>query len=217
MILGAEDEGQLELGVSSHALSLCSPVWKRMVQGPFSEAVQKRICLPSDNPDGVLIILAIAHMDWLRVPPRYDMDFDTLHAVAVVCHKYDMTAVVAPWIRDWMGSVRDIALTGEIHPDWLDIAWTFGDCETFKKVSFGLMMRGEVSANTLKYMHETVELQATPPGVVARPSHGFLQIVFVDLVNTKTVVLTRLVMLFKNSTSWMFCPRCLTTTIQVRS
>ncbi|KAF2663779.1 hypothetical protein BT63DRAFT_111948 [Microthyrium microscopicum] len=173
VVLGNEEEGQVEVSVSSQALSMCSPVWKKMVTGNFREAIEKKMSLPDDDGDSILLILAIAHMQFLRIPTYSTARSEAwLHSLAVVCHKYNCEMVVTPWVRQWMGRGRNLAMSKASQiltaMEWLDISWTFGDVELFQKMARLLMEEGVHSKtpNVLLFHSEPVELQAAPPSAI---------------------------------------------------
>ncbi|KAF2663777.1 hypothetical protein BT63DRAFT_111953 [Microthyrium microscopicum] len=142
--LGSKEEGLLEVAVSSEALSIASPVWRVLMSGgraghQFKEAVERQASFVEDDPDSMLLLFSIAHMEFNRVPKV--LEIDQLHALAVTCNKYDCANRVTPWARSWMGPTRkslpnrkgnrqkETEFSDLRVPD---IAWTFGDTETFQ-------------------------------------------------------------------------------------
>lgn len=54
-----------------------------------------RIPLPDDDAEALAILMAAAHAQDHLLPAR--VSFDVLHALAVLCDKYDMAHVLRPW------------------------------------------------------------------------------------------------------------------------
>ena len=84
--------------VSSTAMCLASPVWRAMLnpQGHFLEAHSSdhKVSFPEDNPESLLLLLHIVHLQFLKVPQN--LEVKDLYEVAVLCDKYDAVTVVRP-------------------------------------------------------------------------------------------------------------------------
>ena len=89
--------------VSPHAMCLASPVWKASLdtEGPWARqrSTDKGLQIFDDDPEALLILLNIAHLQFLRVPTS--LSFDQLFHVAVICDKYDIAELVLPWLKIW--------------------------------------------------------------------------------------------------------------------
>lgn len=87
--------------VSSHVLSLASPVFDDMFNGNFSEgqtlstSSPKKIPLPDDDPEALILLCKITHLQTSQiakiVPLGQFTDF------AILCDKYQCTEAVAFW------------------------------------------------------------------------------------------------------------------------
>ena len=135
---GGEDEsvpGIRTYVVSSVVLSLASPVWNAMFgpHGHFMEADtsagSREIRLAEDDPEALLIILRIAHLQFRQLPTA--LDFKELLRLAIICDKYDVVGLVRPWLSQWEEPLKPSAFEPG-HEEWLFIAWTFGDNHTYE-------------------------------------------------------------------------------------
>ena len=93
----------LLIRVSSKFMTMCSPVFKAMLDGPFSEGQlplsvtnPPTLRLPEDNPDSMLKVCRIFHHQW-------DMELaDFLSSncmIAAVADKYACTSVIMTWFH----------------------------------------------------------------------------------------------------------------------
>lgn len=154
--------------VSSTVMSLASPVWKVLFdpQGQFQEATAKEAYLLDDDPDMLLILLRISHLQFHELPAM--LTFVQLLNLAILCDKYDTVRIVRPWIRQWQEPLEDLALTPG-YEEWLFIAWTFGDSVTFKNLAQQLAKScltnqfGHCITPTGKRLDGTM-----PPGIVGK-------------------------------------------------
>ena len=97
LIVGPEDN-QKAFTVSSAAMCLASPVWRAMLdpKGHFLEAhsSDRKVSFPDDNPEALLLLLNVIHLQFLKVPQT--LPTEELYEVAVLCDKYDTVTVVRP-------------------------------------------------------------------------------------------------------------------------
>lgn len=91
---------QQTLLVSSAVMRIASPVWRTMLdpQGHFMESqrslIHGEIEFPEDDPDALLCVLRIAHLQFRKVPDT--LDYEELVDLAIICDKYDTVAIVRP-------------------------------------------------------------------------------------------------------------------------
>ncbi|QDS73114.1 hypothetical protein FKW77_001026 [Venturia effusa] len=113
--------------VSRDTMCMASPVWSAMLSrdGQFCEAARKEVTFADDDPDALLLILQIAH---LQFQEAYEvMELEELLEVAILCDKYDTVAMVRPFIPRWVEPFLRRGydeLSGD--EEYLTIAWTFG-------------------------------------------------------------------------------------------
>ena len=91
---------QETLVVSSAVMRIASPVWRTMFdpQGRFMESQRSsthgEVDFPEDDPDALLCILRIAHLQFRKIPET--LNFAELLNLAIICDKYDTVAIVRP-------------------------------------------------------------------------------------------------------------------------
>lgn len=112
-------------------------------QGHFKEANSsqapgcREVAFPDDDPDALLVLLNIAHLNFDKLPET--MDFERLLNIAVLCDKYDMVRIIRPWMPKWAEPSKSRALDPG-HEEWAFIAWAFGDQVTFDAVVRTMVM-----------------------------------------------------------------------------
>ena len=84
------------LVVSSAVMRIASPVWRTMFdpQGHFMESRRSLTDIPEDDPDALLCVLRIAHLQFRKIPGT--LNYADLLNVAIICDKYDTVAIVRP-------------------------------------------------------------------------------------------------------------------------
>ncbi|OAA55656.1 hypothetical protein ISF_07761 [Cordyceps fumosorosea ARSEF 2679] len=131
-----------EFLVCSRALARASPIFDRMLYGPYAEAAHASpdwsVALPEDKPAPMQVLLQIAHARFSRVPPV--LSVDNLHDLAVLTNYYDATALLAPWIGGWMAELAEISHDANvIQSKLLWIAWEFGLRDDFGSVAHRML------------------------------------------------------------------------------
>lgn len=124
--------------VCSRALSRSSPVWDRMLYGPFSEGKEQqaeddwKIQLPDDNPKGLQVLFLAAHGKFAAISSV--LERDTLFHVTVLCDKYDMVGFLKPFWTQWVKGLPHLQPEPEnlVHQLW--IAHTLGDRALYRRV-----------------------------------------------------------------------------------
>jgi len=103
-----------ELAVSSKVLSLCSPVFKAMINGSFKEGIElaeKRaspepyiLSLPEDDVEATAIFCRILHFKFNEIPEKPTTI--CLEKLAFLCDKYQCISTMSYcgglWLRDWL-------------------------------------------------------------------------------------------------------------------
>lgn len=103
----------------------------------WKESQLKTIPLPDDDPEALLLLLQIAHLKFGAIPRT--LSFEMLLKLAVLCDKYDVAALVRPYLEGWVEGVKE-SVNQPGHEGWLFIAWTFGLAGTFTRVAKSLVM-----------------------------------------------------------------------------
>ncbi|KAK4227374.1 hypothetical protein QBC38DRAFT_417127 [Podospora fimiseda] len=130
------DEQPCKFKVDSSALRRTSAVFKAMLFGPWAESKPTDgsewvVELPEDDPDGFQVILSIIHSAYYLIPTA--MNKLLLYKILVLCDKYDMDQVLAPWAQSWLSAVADQAKhqfkedKPSADPLMTFIAWHLGD------------------------------------------------------------------------------------------
>jgi hypothetical protein len=107
--------GTTSFKVCSATLRRASPVWKAMLFGPWKESRPTTdgqewvVTLSEDSPSALKIVLAIVHGKFDRVPQH--MDVTPFSEVLLVAHKYDVSGVMGPWMKQWAEGI-----------DWCEIS-----------------------------------------------------------------------------------------------
>ena len=87
--------------VSTKALCLASPHWNSMLNPlrPWARQNpdQDTFTLEEDDPDALVIILRIAHLQFEQVPRS--IGYSHLLEIAIICDKYDTIKLVGPWYK----------------------------------------------------------------------------------------------------------------------
>ena len=75
--------------VSSKVMCFASPVWRAMFdpQGPWAKKASDAYSLPEDDPNALLFILRIAHLQFSELPDVFVV-YEHLFQLAVLCDKY---------------------------------------------------------------------------------------------------------------------------------
>jgi hypothetical protein len=123
--------------VVSQVMILASPVWSQFLFPPWipegAVGAGKEIDFREDNGEAILIILRIVHLQFCKVPVK--LSLESLYHMALLCEQYDCPSSVKPWLERWMSIRPSKNSTMHEHPEWLYIAWAFGDSELFEGVA----------------------------------------------------------------------------------
>lgn len=119
----------------------------------WKESTSKSISFPEDAPDAFLTIMRIAHLKIGDVQPLED--FSDFVNIAILCDKYDTSALVSPFLSIWILKFKE-KVGKQGYEEWLFIAWTFGMMATFETVSHQLVLEVEG--------HRTGDFFLTPGG-----------------------------------------------------
>ncbi|MCJ1368297.1 hypothetical protein MMC16_007439 [Acarospora aff. strigata] len=139
--------------VSSHAMSLASPIWKKTLKPPFPKLVSridgdddlqdKQVDFSEDNGEALLLLLRIAHLQFSKVPST--LTFESLLDVAILYDKYDCVGLVGPWLSLWLSN-EETQSKEQGYEEWLFIAWVFGREKTFKELATKLTHEVKINA-----------------------------------------------------------------------
>jgi len=187
-------EGEITASVSSHAMSLASPVWKKFISPPwrpsqinklretsslddnegvrisFPPASDELLDFREDDADALLLLLRIAHLDFISVKKR--LSIAELYNLAILCDKYDCVHLIKPWVDEWSlwaarGARNQVG--GELLSKRLFIAWSFGRIADFRTSASVLLMQSGTDKNgQLLDLEGEVIPEVMPPGVIGQ-------------------------------------------------
>jgi len=131
-------------GVSSSALSIASPVWKKFLYPPWAAPSTpsspvfpvSQIECTDDDPSALLILLRIAHLQFRNIPNI--LDYPTLLQVAILCDQYACTSLVYPWMEPWLLD-EELESKEEGKEGYLFMAWVFGRDRIFESLAMKLV------------------------------------------------------------------------------
>lgn len=140
-----KDESKCFL-VCSRTLARVSPVFDRMLHGPFAEGKPGDdkdwlVGLPEDKATAMEVFLNISH-GFLQRAPR-SLPMHELYDLTALTHYYDATPILAPWVRPWINALHD-ATTGpdDTVPKMIWISWELGHRQMFEATVRRITMEG---------------------------------------------------------------------------
>lgn len=169
LIVGQKEDGQRIYQVSSVAMSMASPVWKAMFN-PTSGFLESNpdvpVEFPEDDPDALLILLRIAHLQFHEIPKS--ISFSWLTELAILCDKYDSVRLLQPFIEQWMSPWTLLCLEPG-YEAWLFIAWSFGCEQIFDLLAASLVLSIELDGEG-RILNSGNELlvDRMPPGSIGK-------------------------------------------------
>jgi hypothetical protein len=170
-ILVTYSNEQLVGKVSSDALFLASPVWKKFLFPPWviqntsdvvseiaAEIGMKEIDCSEDDGEALLVLLNIAHLNFAAVPSK--LPYNTLFHLALLVDQYQCIKLVQPWLKEWMiNEGRESRLHGQ--EGWLFIAWVFGREDVFEALAMKLVPCLGIDSKG-NFMRDLAYLRAEP-------------------------------------------------------
>lgn len=176
LITSSSFDDQLIGCVSSSALSLASPVWKKCLFPPWNtddKPVEELDC-SEDHASALFILLSIAHLEFAKVPIK-KIEYERLRQLGILCDKYDCVRLVEPWLESWLRD-EDIESLYSGQEGWLMIAWVFRREEVFENLAVKLVrdIKTDEYGRCLDYLGDPFS-EPTPPGILGgcTPSSDF--------------------------------------------
>jgi hypothetical protein len=169
LIVGQKEDGQRIYQVSSVAMSMASPVWKAMFNptSGFQESnPDAPVEFPEDDPDALLILLRIAHLQFHEIPKS--ISFAWLTELAILYDKYDSVGLLQPFIEQWISPWTLLCLEPG-YEAWLFIAWSFGCEQIFNLLAASLVLSIELDGDG-RILNSGNELLVDhmPPGSIGK-------------------------------------------------
>ncbi len=184
--------------VCSNTLSRVSPVFARMLNGPFAEAKGRQnahsdlICVannkdplkdkhkpwtvdvPEDNPLAFDMFARISH-GFLSKIPRV-LSVEQICELLLLTHYYDATHLLVPWIAAWLGGSESKGLefsgTIDVLPKMLWISWEFGRLQAFERMAKQMVV--ECSGTVFK-VDGPLQGLPVPPDIIGKCLHARLE------------------------------------------
>jgi len=117
-----------------------------------------------DDPDALLLLLRIAHLDFVSVKKR--LSVEELYNLAILCDKYDCVHLIKPWVDEWYRDAELLRIVGESSKR-LFIAWSFGRIESFEIAASALLTQGGMDENgQLVDLKGQAVPEVMPPGII---------------------------------------------------
>ncbi|KAK4169726.1 hypothetical protein QBC43DRAFT_283286 [Cladorrhinum sp. PSN259] len=127
--------------VCSSTLRRTSPVFERMLFGPWTESKPKDgqqwvVSLPEDDQNSMQVVLVATHCQYCKIPIAPSAD--QLKTILVCADKYGMAAVLRPWRELWAGLVKSWRY--DVNRDTIDflnqfyLAWELGERDTIERM-----------------------------------------------------------------------------------
>ena len=158
-----ENEHRKAFIVSSKAMCLASHVWCKILD-PISLCEQKRVDLTDDDPEALLILLRISHLQFSNVPLH--IEYTLLVHLAVLCDKYEMAQLLLPWITPWQADWKPYALKGG-YENLFFVAWVFSDLETYTAIARNWVMKSTLDIDgNLVMGSDVLKHKIMPPGAL---------------------------------------------------
>lgn len=151
-------------------MSLASPVWRTMLnpEGPFQESKpdNHEVEFHDDDTEALLTILLAAHQRNQEIPQSIELR--QLLNICLLCDKYDCLELVRSWLFKWEADLKASADIGR-YDQWLFIAWTTGDMETFNRIAYRIGRESSVDdSGQLLNADGEVLGRNMPPGILGQ-------------------------------------------------
>lgn len=143
-----ESIGPQRIVVSPHVLSDLSPVLHQLYKkdserhGKWSHKRKTRLDLPNDNPDVMIQIMYIAHLQFDKVAPS--LTFPQLVDLALASQRYETSKILIPFLSRWTAQYRGEYLQPG-REEWLFVAYQFGFEEDFRRLARHLVFNCRIN------------------------------------------------------------------------
>ncbi|KAG5746829.1 hypothetical protein H9Q69_010017 [Fusarium xylarioides] len=154
--LTASDENghfvDIRLRVSSAHLILSSPVFKAMLDGPFSERIRNKgnlfeVKAFEWNAEALVILLDIIHGHHRSLPQKVELDI--LIEIAMLCDYYRCEEIVETFAKQWITAfAEDKPYEEEATMNWMFIAWVFQRGDMFNSKVAMTLQYSRISVHT---------------------------------------------------------------------
>ena len=140
--------------VSSQAMGLASPVWQKMLDrnNGFKEGSREtgEISLPEADPETLLILFRIAHLQFQHVPQT--ISFRKLVDICTLCDEYDAITLSHPWLSRWKAHLSSF-IGEDGYEEWLYIALICGDTDVFCQLARKMVRESALSTSSINLIN----------------------------------------------------------------
>ena len=134
----SETPDHMWIRVSSRHLTLASPYFSRMLQGPWKEAENVRtsgfVSVDEEDldVDALVIVMNIVHGRTRSVPRKIDLE--TLAKIAVIVDKFECAEAVEVFTDMWIAHLKNVipSLYSRDTMLWICISWVFRQPNVFQ-------------------------------------------------------------------------------------
>ncbi|KAL9561201.1 hypothetical protein ACKAV7_014556 [Fusarium commune] len=143
---------EIRFRVSSAHLILSSPVFRAMLDGPFSEGIRKKDNLFEVrafewNAEALVILLDIIHGHHRSLPKRVELDI--LIEIAMLCDYYQCQEIVETFAERWITAFgEDKPYEEEATMNWMFIAWVFQKGHLFTSMVAATLQHSRIPMHT---------------------------------------------------------------------
>ncbi|KAH7158280.1 hypothetical protein DER46DRAFT_534462, partial [Fusarium sp. MPI-SDFR-AT-0072] len=143
---------EIRLRVSSAHLTLPSPVFKAMLDGPFSEGIRNKDNLLEVkafkwNAEALVILLDIIHGHHRSLPQKAELDI--LIEIAMLCDYYQCEEIVETFAERWITALgKDRPYEEEATMNWMFIAWAFQKGDMFNSAVAATLQHSRIPVHT---------------------------------------------------------------------
>lgn len=135
-----EEDDEMRMRASSRHLSLASPVFSAMLDGPWKESIpdsqsSRRIVTSEWDTEAFLILLDIIHGHHRDVPRSVSLEM--LGNISVLVDYYNCHEVTEIFVDIWIQDLEKSLPTsyGKASTIWLSISWVFSKASIFEKMT----------------------------------------------------------------------------------
>ncbi|KAF5635722.1 hypothetical protein F52700_5033 [Fusarium sp. NRRL 52700] len=154
-LMASDEKGhsvEIRLRVSSAHLILSSPVFKAMLDGPFSEGTRNKDNLFEVkafewNAEALVIVLDIIHGHHRSLPQKVELDI--LIEIAILCDYYQCEEIVETFAERWITAFgEDKPYEEKATMNWMFIAWVFQKGDLFNSKVTATLQHSRIPVHT---------------------------------------------------------------------
>lgn len=162
--VGDPSQKVYHIHVNAQTMRMMSPVWSTMLDPAkgWKESSSNTLDLDDDDPDALLVLLQIAHLKFKDI--KRVTHVDELFQLAILCDKYDVTALIGPFLKAWIDGMQTTCPTESLDK-WLFIAWVFGMIKIYKAIAKSISLSVRPLSRRLRSQNrQRNPLNFSPPG-----------------------------------------------------